>query len=846
MALTTMIGARIHRREDPRLVSGHGRYADDFIRPQTAFMAVVRSPFAHARITSIDAAAAKAAPGVVAVYTAADFEAVVAGAMPVAPAFVAEKKQAPDRYPIAKSEACYQGEPVAVVIAETRYQAADAAALVDVEWEPLPAVMDMDKAMEPGSPAAHEGAAEGNVAWDLTYNADADAAFAEAEVVVKQRILQQRLAPTPMEGRGVLAEWHPTDQTMTMWMSSQNPHFIRLFVGGAMSIPESRFRVISPDVGGAFGSKISPYPEDYLVPGASKLLGRPVKWSETRPENLQNATHGRGQIFDVELAGNRDGTMLGLKIIQYLDCGAYVGTFSAFQACACLLPGPYNWKQVASRTVGVLTNKVPTDPYRGAGRPEATHLVERMVDLFSQEIGADPAEVRSKNFIQPDQFPFTNPFGLIYDSGNYPGTLARALEMAGYADLRREQEAARAKGRYLGIGISTWIEICGFGPSAATAPATGGLALTESAHVRVFPTGSVNVYVGTHSHGQGHDTTFPQIVADTLGVPYDMVDLHHGDTAEGPAFGYGTYGSRSLAVGGLAVLKASQRVRDKAKKLAAHLFEAAEEDVVFDQGQFYVKGSPENRKAMAEIAFASYGANLPEGHELGLEAVAYFDPPNFVWPFGAHVCVVEVDPETGSVDMLKYVAVDDCGNVINPMIVEGQLHGGIAQGIAQALFEEVVYDDDGTLKTGTLLDYAMPTANEMPPLSLDSTVTPSPSNELGVKGIGEAGTIAASAAVINAITDALSPLGIKHIDMPASPDRLWKQMHEERAYSAQGATADLGGGGSEQAQPQAGGTATTPVPGGLGEGGTQEGTGGGTPPPGQAGPQQGNNQEGSR
>jgi carbon-monoxide dehydrogenase large subunit len=395
------------------------------------------------------------------------------------------------------------------------------------------------------------------------------------------------------------------------------------------------------------------------------------------------------------------------------------------------------------------------------------------------------------------------------------------------------------------VGISTWIEICGFGPSAATAPATGGLALTESAHVRVFPTGSVNVYVGTHSHGQGHDTTFAQIVADALGVPYEMVELHHGDTAEGPAFGYGTYGSRSLAVGGMAVLKASHKVRDKAKKLAAHLFEAAEEDVVFDQGHFYVKGSPENRKAMGDLAFAAYGAGLPEDMEVGLEAVAYFDPPNFVWPFGAHVCMVEVDPETGSVDMLKYVAVDDCGNVINPMIVEGQLHGGIAQGIAQALFEEVVYDEDGNLKTGTMLDYTIPTANEIPRMSLDSTVTPSPTNELGVKGIGEAGTIAASAAVINAVVDALSPLGIKHVDMPASPDRLWRQMQEGRTHTAQGATADVGGTGSTQAQPGAGGT-TTPAPGTLGADMTQQGTGGDTPPPGESGPQQGNNQEGNR
>jgi carbon-monoxide dehydrogenase large subunit len=780
MGITTMIGARIHRREDPRLVRGLGRYTDDFTRPNTAYLAVIRSPHAHARIRSMDATAARGAPGVVAVYVAEDFEKVISGAMPVAPAFVAEKKTVPDRFPIARSEVCFQGEPVAVVVAETKSQAADALQLVAVDYEPLPAVMDLEKALEPGSPKVHEGLPD-NAGWDLTYSADADAAFAEAEVVVKERILQQRLAPTPMETRGVLAEWHDADRTMTMWLSSQNPHFIRLFIGGAMGIPENRFRVISPDVGGGFGSKISPYPEDYLVPAVSKLLGRPVKWVETRTENMQTTTHGRGQMFDVEVAGKKDGTLLGMKVTQYLDCGAYMGTFSAFQACACLLAGgAYNWKQIAARTVGVLTNRVPTDPYRGAGRPEATHLCERMVDLFAREIGMDPVAVRKKNFLRPDQFPYTNHFGLVVDSGNYEGSLNKALGIAGYDQFRRDQESARARGKYLGIGVSTWIEICGFGPSAATAPATGGLALTESAHVRVFPTGSVNVYVGTHSHGQGHDTTFPQIVADTLGVPYDQIELRHGDTAEGPAFGYGTYGSRSLAVGGLAILKATQKVRDKAKKIAAHMLEAAEEDVVADQGDFYVKGSPDKRKAFGEVAFAAYGAGLPEGMELGLEAISYFDPPNLVWPFGAHVCVVEVDPETGGVDLQKYVAVDDCGNVINPMIVEGQLHGGIVQGIAQALFEEVVYDEDGTLKTGTLLDYSMPTINEIPNLTLDSTVTPSPTNELGVKGIGEAGTIAASAAVINAICDALAPFGIKHVDMPASPDRLWKQIQEAR------------------------------------------------------------------
>jgi carbon-monoxide dehydrogenase large subunit len=411
-----------------------------------------------------------------------------------------------------------------------------------------------------------------------------------------------------------------------------------------------------------------------------------------------------------------------------------------------------------------------------------------MIDLLAGALHMDPAEIRRKNFIT--QFPHTSHFGLVYDSGAYEKAMDKAMEMVGYAKLRREQEETRKKGRYLGIGVSSWIEICGFGPSAATAPATGGVALVESAQVRVFPTGSVTVYVGTHSHGQGHDTTFPQIVADVLGVPYDMIELRHGDTAEGPAFGYGTYGSRSLAVGGMAVHKASMKVVDKAKKLAAHIFEAAEDDVVFDQGHFYVKGSPDKRKAMGEIAFASFGAGLPEGMEHGLEAVAYYDPTNFVWPFGTHIAVVEVDPETGAVDLQRYIAVDDCGNIINPMIVDGQLHGGIAQGIAQALFEEVVYDDEtGQMKTGTLTDYLIPTANEFPEFELGRTITPSPTNELGVKGIGEAGTIASSAAIINAICDALSPLGIKHVDMPASPDRLWKQMHPARGNSHDGKEA---------------------------------------------------------
>jgi carbon-monoxide dehydrogenase large subunit len=779
-----MIGARIQRREDPHLITGAGRFVEDLVRPGTLSMAVVRSPHPHARITRIDTSAARGITGVVAVLTAADFKPLLTGTHPVAPAFVAEKHTVPQRFPIAESEVVFQGEPVAVVLAENRKLAVDGAEAVEVEYEPLPAVIDLLKALEPNSPKVHSGQVD-NVAWDLTYSPEDSVkdAFTQAEVVVKERILQQRLAPTPIETRGVIAEYNRFDEQLTIWMATQNPHFIRLFVSGALGMAETKVRVISHDVGGGFGSKISPYPEDYLVPAAAKLVGRPVKWIETRSESLQTTTHGRGQLFDVELAARRDGTFLALKVTQYLDTGAYVGTFGAFQPCACLLAGgAYKFPGgIAARTIGLLTNRVPTDPYRGAGRPEATHNIERIVDKLAHEIGMDPAAIREKNFIKPDEFPFTNNFGLVYDSGNYKGSLDRALELIGYTEFRQRQEQARREGRYLGLGLSTWIEICGFGPSAATAGATGGLALLESAHVRVHPTGSAQVYVGTHAHGQGHDTTFAQIAADTLGLPYESIEVRHGDTGEGAAFGYGTYGSRSLAVGGMAVRTSAKQIVAKAHKIAAHLLEASPEDVVFDQGRFHVTGNPGNVKTMAEVAFAAYGAGLPEGVDHGLESISYFDPPNFVWPFGAHACIVEVDPVTGSVDIEKYVAVDDCGNIINPMIVDGQLHGGIAQGIAQALFEEVAYDpESGQLMSGTLNDYILPTANEIPTPVLDRTVTPSPSNELGVKGIGEAGTIASSAAVVNAIVDALSPLGITHVDMPASPDRLWRQIREAR------------------------------------------------------------------
>src|SRR6184192_1802358 len=506
MAVSQLVGAKIHRREDPRLITGHGRYTDDLTRTGLVHLAVVRSPHAHARIKSIGVEAAKKSPGVLGVFTAQDFKDIIAGPAthPVAPVFAPDKKVNPPRYPIAREEVCYQGEPVAVVVAEQRYQAADAAQLMDVEYDPLPAVMEIEEAMKPGSPKAHTDQPD-NIAWDATYVPweATEEAFKTADVVVKQRILQRRLSPNAIESRVVMAEYDPFDKRLTMWMSTQNPHWIRLFVSGALGMGEHSVRVVSHDVGGGFGSKISPYPEDYLVPAVSKLVERPVKWTETRTEAVQNAYAGRGQIYDVEASAKKDGTLLGMRVTQLLDCGAYIGTFGAFQTVACLMAGgAYKWQGISSRTVGVLTNKVPTDPYRGAGRPEATHLVERMVDLVAHEIGMDPVAIRRKNFIQPKEFPFTQNFGLVVDSGDYEKTLNRALELAGYDQLRKQQVEGRKHGKYMGIGLSTWIELCGFGPSSATAPATGGIALSEAAQVRVMPTGSVIVYTGTHAHGQ--------------------------------------------------------------------------------------------------------------------------------------------------------------------------------------------------------------------------------------------------------------------------------------------------------------------------------------------------------
>ncbi|MGH7775651.1 MAG: xanthine dehydrogenase family protein molybdopterin-binding subunit, partial [Candidatus Dormibacterales bacterium] len=706
MAVTTMIGARIHRREDPRLITGHGNFVDDMPHAGLFHAAFVRSPFAHARVQRIDVTDALKAPGVSAVLTARDFKGVLQGAIPVTNSFVADKHQAPGWAFIADEEAVYQGEIVAIVVADGRYRAADAAALVDVRWEPLPAVVQMERALKAGSPTSHLGAPD-NLAWDFTVGPDVEDLFRQADVVLKQRILQQRTMGVPIEPRVTVADYSAFDGRLAVWTSSQVPHWVRLCLTLALGLPESRIRVVAPDVGGGFGSKIHPYPEDYLLAAASKITGRPLKWCETRSENVQASHHGRDQVFDAEIAARRDGTLLALRLKQTLDCGAYTSVFSSFQCSAYVVAGgAYAFQGIQFRGVGVLTNKTPTDAIRGAGRPEATHTVERMVDMVAHEIGMDPAELRRKNFIS--EFPYTNYLGLVYDTGDYPKALDRALEISGYEDLRRRQAELRSQGRYLGIGLSTWIEACGYGPSAVTS-ANEPLALVETSTVRVHPTGSATVYIGTMPHGQGHETTFAQIAADTLGIPYEQIDIRYGDTADTP-FGYGTYGSRSQVVGGSAVYASCLKVVDKARQVAANLLEAAEEDLDFEQGSFYVRGSRDRAKSMSDVALAAHRDGVPNGLEHGLEATTYYDPKNLSWPFGAHVCVVEVEPDTGAVKLERYVAVDDCGNVINPMIVEGQVHGGVVHSIGQALFEEVAYDpESGQLKTGSLLGYLVPT-----------------------------------------------------------------------------------------------------------------------------------------
>jgi aerobic carbon-monoxide dehydrogenase large subunit len=780
-----IVGRSLKRREDPKLITGNGQYLDDIKLPGMLHVALVRSPHAHATIKSINADAARAHPGVVAVFTGDDLMDI--NPLPAAWQAGGVKNYAVTPRALSVGKVTFVGDPVAMVVADDRYTARDAAQLVEVDWEPLPAVVDAKKAVQPGAPQLHEAAANNVVfEWECGSSERADAAFASAEVTVGEPIVNQRLIPTPMETRGAIARYDSVTGEFTVWMTSQAPHVHRLLLTAfVFGIPEQKLRCIAPNVGGGFGQKIFCYNDMAFTMWAARKLGRPVKFVEDRSENYQYSTHGRDHITDAAICGNKDGTITGLRVKTYANIGGYFSTIAAGIPTTLygrIITGVYKIPGTYVHVTGSYTNTAMVDAYRGAGRPEASYLIERMVDRFAAEIGMDPAEVRRKNFIQPDEFPYDNQLGLLpYDSGNYEPALNRALEMAGYADFRARQAEARANGKYLGIGLSSYVEICGVAPSAWVGlnGQGWGAGLWESANVRVHLTGKVVVTTGSLPHGQGLETTFAQIVADELGVPYDDVEVQWGDT-QGTPFGYGTYGSRSLAVGGTAIKRSVDKIKEKARKLAAHMLEANEADIVFEDGRAFVKGSPDQAKTFAELAAAAaLSYSLPPGMEPTLDETSYYDPPNCVFPFGTHICIVEVDADTGRVDLQRYIAVDDCGNRINPLIIEGQVHGGIVQGLAQAVYEGAVYNDDGQLLTGTLMDYAVPTAAMVPHLELDFTVTPSPVNPLGVKGAGEAGTIASAQAVMNAIVDALSPFGVKHLQMPATPERVWKAIHQQ-------------------------------------------------------------------
>jgi carbon-monoxide dehydrogenase large subunit len=784
---TRAFGAPIKRKEDPRMITGEGKYLDDLQAPGMLHAAVLRSTYAHARIKSINTDKAKALPGVVAVFTGADFKDV--NALPCAWQADAGRITNNINTPrvLEMEKVTFTGAGVAVVVANDRYTVEDALDLIDVDYEPLPVVVDAEKATQAGAPQIHENAASNIVMdWQCGDKDGTDAALSAAEVVVKQRLVNQRLIPTAMEPRGALGSYNPMSEDYTLYFTSQAPHVMRLLITAfVLGIPETKLRCVSPQVGGGFGSKIFLYPEYVLVLLLSKQLGRPVKWMETRRENYVATTHGRDHTSDIEVGAQRDGTITALKVHTYANLGGLISTIAPGIPTTLygrLLSGAYKFPNIYCNVKGVYTNTAMVDAYRGAGRPEATYIVERAVDLVAAELGMDPAEVRRKNFIQPQDFPYAPAdellAGLKYDSGNYEPALDKALEMAGYADFRAAQAAARAEGRLVGVGLSSYIEICGVAPSAWIGlPGQGwGAGLWESANVRMHLTGKVVVTTGSQSHGQGLETTFAQIVADELGIPVDDVTVQHSDT-QGTPFGYGTYGSRSTAVGGIALYNSVQRIKEKAVKLGAHLLEAAPEDMVYDSaaGRIHVKGSPERGKGIGELAAAAALAySLPHGMEPFLDDTAYYDPPNCTYPFGTHVCVVEVSPDTGEVQVLRYVAVDDVGNVINPLIVNGQIHGGVVQGIGQALWEGAVYDDNGQLTSGTLMDYAIPRAEWLPSLELAGTVTPSPTNPLGVKGVGEAGTIGSAACVVNAVVDALAPHGIRHLDMPLTPEKVWR------------------------------------------------------------------------
>jgi len=772
MVIAHALGARIKRREDPRLITGTATYVDDLQMPGLLHVVLVRSPHAHAKITAIEIERARAAPGVVAVWTGEDVRA-RCGPLPVGSRL--KDMKVPKRYPLVIDGVVrHVGDPVAAVVATELPLARDASELVEVTYDPLPAVTDIEAALTPQAPVIHPELGT-NVCFRLTFGANVDDAFTHADRTLSLRVVQQRLVPSPMETRGVVAQFRGGE--LTIWTSTQIPHVVKTTLAETVRVPEHQVRVVAPEVGGGFGCKLDVYAEEALLASLAVALGRPVKWIETRQESFLATVHGRGQVSYVDVAAQADGTITGLRARVLADLGAYsqlltpsVPTNTGLMASGC-----YRIPHVFAEVIGVFTTQTPTDAYRGAGRPEATFSIERVADAVARALKLDPADVRRRNFIPPEAFPYKTATGATYDSGNYAQALDKALKIIGYPALREEQRRLRGQGRFLGIGLSTYVEITGLG--AATALPGGNW---ESATVRVEPTGKVTVLTGSSPHGQGEETTFAQIVSDRLGVSVDDVVVVHGDTRAVP-HGVGTFGSRNTAVGGSAVYLASTRIREKATAIAAHLLEVSPGDLVADGAQFRVRGSPQRTVSFPDVARAAYkGAKLPPGTDPGLEATHFFAPPDRVFPFGTHICVVEVDPDTGEVAIRRYVAVDDCGNIINPLLVAGQVHGGIAQGLAQALYEEAIYDQEGQLLTAGFLDYAVPRAAHVPVMELDHTVTPSPHNPLGAKGVGEAGTIGSIPAVVNAVLDALAPFGVESLDMPLTPRKVWQAISSRK------------------------------------------------------------------
>jgi carbon-monoxide dehydrogenase large subunit len=760
------VGRKLKRKEDPRLIQGISHYTDDIKLPGMLHCAFVRSPHAHAEIRAIHADKARSLPGVAAVFTAED----TAGIGMIPCAIQMPDLKVPKHPVLATRRVRFVGEPVAVVVAQDCYTARDAVELVEVEYEPLPVVMDMKKALSKESPHVHDDFRSNRAFTHVLKNGDIDSAFKKADRIIKQRMLNQRLAPIAMEARAVIGEYLPGENRLTLWSSTQIPHLLRTQVSVMLGLPETAVRVIAPEVGGGFGSKLNVYAEEAIVPWLAMKLGRPVKWAETRRENFAATIHGRDTLNEVELAFKKDGTILGMKVGILADVGAYHQLLTPLipQLTALMLAGCYKIPALHISIEGVFTNKMSTDAYRGAGRPEATFLIERIMDIAAHELGMDPAEFRLKNFPLPKQFPFTTVTGLTYDSAKYQESLKKALQLSKYDSLRQRQKTGWKQGKYYGIGVSTYVEICAIGPSAAT-PAGGW----ESGTVRIEPTGRVTVLTGASPHGQGEETTFAQLVADQLGIAPDDVNVVHGDTMAVP-YGIGTFGSRATAVGGTAIYMATQKLKAKMATLAAHLLGTKAADITIERGHLTAK---RNKKSISfgELVLAAYTArNIPPGFEPGMEATHFFEPSNFTFPFGAHIASVEVDPETGEVRIEKYVAVDDCGNVLNPLLVDGQIQGGIAQGLGQAMWEELIYNEDGQLVTGSLMDYALPKAHLLPDFTLERTITPSPVNPMGVKGVGEAGTIASTPCLVNAVCDALSPLGVRHIEMPLKPERVWR------------------------------------------------------------------------